>query len=225
MSGEANLKKEKDQAPVWRLNSWFPDLGAETHDQLKKFFLELLKFNKTINLISAKTEPVADAIHFSDSILSSRIVYKNINNSKGLYDIGSGNGFPGLVYSILYPDQKIILLDSDERKCEFLKHVARVLVLNNVTVKNIKIEHMGPNSIEQAICRGFAPLPRALLMLRKIIKIEGSIFHLKSEEWAIEVSQIPIQLCSLWRPSLVGDYCLPVGDKIKMCIVRTEKIS
>lgn len=214
---------KKDTSPNWRLKVWFPDLSPFVHDQLKKYFSELMRFNKTINLISNKSEAYADAIHFADSILACKAVHKNINKDVPLYDLGSGNGFPGLIYAILYPEQSVVLVDSDQRKCEFLKHTINAMELKNATVKNFKIERMALDSIEQAICRGFAPLPKALLTLRKIVKGGGTIYHLKSEEWAIEVSQIPIQLCSIWQPKLVADYLLPVGDKIKMYIVRTDK--
>ncbi len=212
-----------DQTANWRLKTWFTDLDEKFQGQLKTYFLELQKFNKVLNLISAKTIVHADAIHFADSVLASRIVRNKVNKNIYLYDLGSGNGFPGLVYGILYPDQKVILIDSDERKCEFLKHVADTLGLLNVVVQNKKIELLPVNTIEQAICRGFAPLPKALLTLRKIVKKGGIVFHLKSEEWALEVSQIPTQLCSMWQPALELEYKLPIGD-IKMFVVKTNKL-
>lgn len=212
-----------DQTVNWRTKAWFTDLDEKTLELLHKYFLEMLKFNKVVNLISPKTTTHADAVHFADSILASRIVSKKVNKNEYLYDLGSGNGFPGMVYSILYPDQKMILIDSDERKCEFLKHVADALSLKNVTVQNKKIDDLPPETIAQAICRGFAPLPKALLTLRKCVKRSGVVFHLKSEEWAIEVSQIPTQLCSIWQPALEGEYKLPIGD-VKMFVVKTSKI-
>lgn len=212
-----------DQAANWRVKTWFTDLDEKVQTHLHTYFLELQKFNKVLNLISAKTIIHADAIHFSDSILASKIVRNKVNKNAYLYDLGSGNGFPGLVYGILYPDQKVILIDSDERKCEFLKHVADTLGLLNVVVQNKKIEMLPVGTIEQAICRGFAPLPKALLTLRKIVKKGGFVFHLKSEEWALEVSQIPTQLCSMWQPTLEQEYKLPIGD-IKMFVVRTSKL-
>lgn len=220
MSNDPVLKK--DLPPNWRLKSWFPDFDESVHSKLKQYFLELLKFNKVINLVSSNSILHADAIHFSDSIFASIIVQKKVNKNNYLYDIGSGNGFPGLIYAILYPDQRVILLDSDQRKSEFLKHAVEVLGLSNVVVQNKKIEHCPPDSIEQAICRGFSPLPKGLLSLRKVVKKGGSVFHLKSTEWADEVSLIPIQLCSIWQPSLEAEYTLPIGG-IKMYIVRTTK--
>lgn len=219
----SQLTSNSDQTNNWRIKTWFADLDEKVQDQLKKYFLELQKFNKVVNLISAKTVIHADAIHFADSILSSQIVRKKINKNTYLYDLGSGNGFPGLVYGILYPDQKVILIDSDERKCEFLKHIADSLGLVNIIVQNKSIDTLPLGSIEQAICRGFAPLPKALLTLRKVVKKGGVVFHMKSEEWALEVSQIPSQLCSLWQPALEAEYRLPIGE-IKMFVVKTSKI-
>ncbi len=208
----------------WRLKSWFPDLGDSAHLLLKTYFIELMKYNKITNLISSKTISNCDAIHFADCIEASKIVHKNINENEYLYDIGSGNGFPGIVYSILYPDQKIILVEIDDRRCEFLKHAISVLKLANVSVVNKKIESYAQDSITQAICRGFSPLPKTLLTLRKIVRTGGVVFHLKSSEWSMEVSQIPIQLCSSWQPVLLGEYKLPIGD-IHLFLVKTDKIN
>lgn len=212
-----------DQSANWRIKTWFPDLDEKTHEHLYKYFTELQKFNKVVNLISPKTVVHADAVHFADSILASRAVSKKINKSVYLYDLGSGNGFPGLIYSILYPDQKMVLIDSDERKCEFVKHIADTLGLTSVVVQNKKIEILTSSTIEQAICRGFAPLPKALLTLRKAVKKGGIVYHMKSEEWAMEVSQIPTQLCSIWQPALEVEYKLPIGD-IKMFVVKSTKL-
>jgi 16S rRNA (guanine527-N7)-methyltransferase len=212
-----------EQSSNWRIKTWFPELDEKTQEQLHKYFNELQKFNKVVNLISPKTVVHADAVHFADSILAARIISKKVNKSVYLYDIGSGNGFPGLIYSILYPDQKIALIDSDERKCEFMKHIVDSLGLTNTVVQNKKVELIPSNTIEQAMCRGFAPLPKALLTLRKPVKKGGIVYHMKSEEWALEVSQIPTQLCSIWQPALESEYKLPIGD-IKMFVVKTTKL-
>lgn len=217
-----------DKAPVkeephWRVRSWFNTLDEKTLKGLETYFEELKKFNKVVNLISAKTMINADATHFADSILASKIVREKINKNEYLYDFGSGNGFPGLVYSILYPDQQVILVDSDQRKCEFLKHVATAANLTNVQVQNKQIEHLEKGLVEQVICRGFAAIPKMLLMFRKTMPSGAKIFHMKGEEWAIEISQIPTQLCSSWRPELAGDYVLPVSG-VKMFVVETVKI-
>lgn len=211
------------QEIFWRISQWFPMLPPLSITLLKIYHEELIKFNKNLNLVSPKTIPNADNVHFADSIYAAQIVREKVNQNDYLYDLGSGNGFPGLVYSMMYPNQKMVLVDSDERKCEFLKHVIAACKLHNVAVFNKKIETLGDNIINQAICRGYAPLPFALLTLRKICANGAKIYHLKSDEWSIEVSQIPTQLCSIWQPELVGQYRLPASDA-NMSVVCTEKI-
>ncbi len=210
------------QAP-WRIETWFSDLKPEVTVLLKTYFDELIKFNRTVNLISIKTLPVADLIHMSDSILACRMIFQAHPQLSEIYDIGSGNGFPGIVFAILYPQVTVKLLDSDQRKCEFLKHIASLLRLSNVSVLNQTFESLPDASIRVAICRGFASISKTILLARKPFVKGGAIYHLKGDSWSAEVGEIPTQLCSVWTPSLVGEYKLPVGS-VKFGIVKTEKI-
>lgn len=227
MTSPFKRKGEEESVPTnsWRLGEWFPDLTADQISQFKKYFDELIRFNQTINLVSPKTIPFADAIHFSDSIMACRLIRAEVPAGKTIYDIGSGNGFPGLVYAILYPDTKLILVDSDQRKVEFLKFTIGALKLTNVTTVRDAVEAIPDNTVEFAISRGFAAIPKAIYLTRKTLKKGGKYFHMKSEEWATEVAQIPTQLCSFWHPGLLGEYKLPVGQGIKFAVVKTDKIT
>ena len=219
-------KKSLGPAPseiFWRIDSWFPELDSTTLGKLKKLHDELLRFNKTINLISVKTIPAADVIHFADSILSCQFIH----GAKGpaeIFDLGSGNGFPGLVYAILFPKTVVRLVESDQRKAEYLKHAASSLQLKNVEVLVRTIEAMPERSIQFAMTRGLSNISRSLLMTRKSFKKGGILFHIKGEEWATEVADIPSQLCSFWLPGLVSEYKLPIGS-VKFAVVSTEKIA
>ena len=219
-----NDKPAETPAIYWRLEEWFPDLTKETIQQLKTYHDELIKFNRTVSLISAKTIAMADVIHFADSILACRIISKAHAKMDKIYDFGSGNGFPGLVYAILFPQTQVVLVDSDQRKCDFLKHVVSALKLSNATVLNQTIESLPEGSVRFAMARGFASISKAILVTRKIFPKGGIFFHLKSEEWGMEVSEIPTQLCSVWTPSLAGEYKLPLGP-VRFAIVQTEKIA
>ncbi|QDK47287.1 16S rRNA (guanine(527)-N(7))-methyltransferase RsmG [Bdellovibrio sp. ZAP7] len=208
----------------WRIDEWFPDLSPEVRSRLKAYHEELQKFNRTLSLISAKSVFVADALHFADSINASKAIIKSNPNMDKVYDFGSGNGFPGIVFGIMNPNIQVVLVDTDVKKCEFLGHAIQALKLKNVTVENKNIEALPADSVKWAICRGFGNISKAILMARKIVVKGGSVYHLKGEEWGIEVGEIPTQLCSIWSPSLVGEYKLPVGA-VKYGVVRTEKIS
>lgn len=206
----------------WRIDQWFPDLSPELRANLKKYHEELLKFNKTLSLVGVKTIPMADAIHFADSILASRLLQKDLKCDE-VYDFGSGNGFPGIILAMMMPKIKFHLVDSDARKGEFLKHMSNLLGLKNTNVLIRAVESLPAGSIRCAVSRDFAPLSKAMLMTRKQFPVGGLYYHLKGEEWATEIADIPTQLCSYWQPSLLGEYKLPVGE-VKFAVVKTEKI-
>jgi 16S rRNA (guanine527-N7)-methyltransferase len=102
----------------------------------------LLEWQKTINLVSPNTIDDAWDRHFEDSIQLSDFIDKSI---KKLVDIGSGAGFPGLVLAIMNPSIEISLVESDTRKCGFLRHVSRETKCENVTIYNKRIDDVLPN--------------------------------------------------------------------------------
>jgi 16S rRNA (guanine527-N7)-methyltransferase len=206
----------------WRIDQWFPDLSPALRASLKLYYTELLKFNKTVNLIGVKTLPHADAIHFADSILAQKLLANEIKATH-VYDFGSGNGFPGVIFAMMMPGVKFTLIDSDLRKSEFLKHIVSLLKLKNAEVLIQQVEKIPEGSVQCAISRGFAPIAKSLLMTRKTFAKGGIYYHLKGEEWASEVAEIPTQLCSFWEPSLLGGYKLPIGE-VKFSVVKSVKI-
>ncbi len=214
---------EDNSTYSWKIKEWFPELEDKVVSALKLYADILIKFNKTINLVGPKTIPFLDSLHFSDSIMAQRIILENSPNIDHIYDFGSGNGFPGLVFGILEKKMKVTLVDSDSRKIEFLKHVISNLQLNNVFTVNSTIENLPQNSVNFAVSRGLANISKSILVARKCFSKKGIYFHMKSEQWGLEVSEIPIQLCSIWEPALVKEYKLPVVP-VKFAIIATTKI-
>lgn len=206
----------------WRIRDWYPKLTEQAFHDLRMFHVELLRFNEKINLISVKTIVDADLHHFADSMIVSTILRPYIQGKK-VYDIGSGNGFPGLVMAILNRDTEFVLLDSDLKKLEFLKYMIASLKLTKVSTLWSRVEDLKEGEIDFAVSRAFAPLPRALMLTRKAFAKGGQYFFMKSQEWPIEVASIPPQLCAMWNTTFVQDYSLPAGD-ISLSILKAEKI-
>lgn len=206
------------------METWFPDLSPEIQKQFKIYNEELTKFNKTLSLVSPKTIPMADALHFADSVLASRVIAKANSRMTEIYDLSMGNGFPGLIFAILNPKVKVHVIDPDQRKCEFLKHIIAVTQIPNADVLNIKPDTLKEGSVQYVMTRGFASISKVILLLRKIVPKGGIVYHLKGEQWGMEVSEIPIQLCSSWTPGLVGEYRLPIGE-VKFSVIKTDKLA
>jgi 16S rRNA (guanine527-N7)-methyltransferase len=207
-----------------KLTGWFPDLSPEIVGQLVGYYDELIKFNKSVNLISAGTVKNAEVVHVADAVFACRMVEKAIggSNPDPIYDFGSGNGCPGVIYATLNPSRRVILVDRDERKMEFCKHVAASVGLKNLSVMVNGVEELPPGSVSLAISRGFAPFSKALLIVRKQIKKGGRFFHMKGDGWSSELAQTPSQVFSHWAPNLLGKYKLP-EVKTEMFVITTEK--
>lgn len=207
-----------------KLRAWFPELSDETHRMLDLYLEELLKFNKAINLISVASAPRVETVHFADSILAGKIIYPALHLDKEVFDFGSGNGFPGIVMAMMFPNFHFTLVERDSRKIEFLKHTVARAGLKNVATLVSSIEDLPEASCLNVVTRGFAALHRCMLLARKPMAKGGRLFHLKGDSFASELAGVPSQLFSHWNASLVGDYKLPETNSIET-IVLTEKIS
>lgn len=210
--------------PNWRLETWFSDIPKDQLAKLKLFFDETLRANKTQSLLSVKTLPFADAIFFADCVLGLRIIFADNPNIDVLYDFGSGAGFPGLVGALLFPQKKFILVDQDNSKSEYLTECVKKIGLDNVQVKLSTIEALPANSVKFAVARGVSNISKVILASRKCVIQGGVIYHMKAENWGMEVADIPSQLCSVWSPGLVSEYRLPIGE-VRFGIVKTDKIA
>lgn len=207
----------------WRIPTWFSDLSEPTLTLLSSFNTKLIQGNKVLGMIPSTTVASGDLIHFSDAISASRLIASH-NTVAEIFDFGSGGGLPGIVFAILFPKTRVKLVELDKRKAEFLSSVVTELKLPNVDVLNVNVADLSAGSVKFAMARGFAPITKSLLLTRNIFSNDGCFYHIKGDEWAREIAEIPSQLCSHWTPSLVGEYKLPMGSS-KFAIVVTQKTS
>jgi 16S rRNA (guanine527-N7)-methyltransferase len=98
----------------------------------------LLKWQKAINLVSPKTIPESWHRHFLDSMQIAQF----LPQAGVLADIGSGAGFPGLVLAMMMPELNVHMIESDERKGQFMRTVSRETELKNVTIHTRRVEDM-----------------------------------------------------------------------------------
>ena len=211
------------QVPQWRLRKWFSGLDEDILAQLRIFHLELLRFNKSMNLVSRKSEQSADLMHFADCIIAAKHIFET-TDAKRIFDIGSGNGLPGLILAALDPAREIVCIDSNAKKTEAIRHMAQKMKLSNVVVGQARFEDMKEGIIDCAVSRGFASIAKTLLIARKPMAADGVYFHMKGTNWVREVAEIPSQICPFWSPKLVADYYLPEeGHRLSLIVTNRLK--
>ena len=113
-----------------------------TEEQLNQFYKYmnlLLEWNEKINL-TAITDPNEVILkHFIDSLTLNKYIKENST----LADVGTGAGFPGIPLKILRPDLKITLVDSLNKRINFLNEVINKLNLVNIETVHSRIEDFG----------------------------------------------------------------------------------
>lgn len=113
------------------------DVSDDVFACIEAYHALLLKWNKAINIVSPKTLGEAWHRHFIDSAQVAKFIPEGV---KVYADLGCGGGFPGLVVAMMCPDLVVHLVESDERKGQFMRTVIRETGLTNVSVHTKRIE-------------------------------------------------------------------------------------
>lgn len=117
-------------------------------EQRLQTYQDLLeKWQPKINLISNNTLANARERHFEDSMQIADLLPAG---QKTLFDFGSGAGFPGMVLGIMRDDLDVHLVESDQKKCTFLKTVSRETE-TPVQIHNMRIEDVSRETIPDII--------------------------------------------------------------------------
>lgn len=109
-------------------------------EQLEIYCEYLLEYNKHTNLTAIKTKEEVYLKHFYDSLTLCKVI--DLTKEESLLDIGSGAGFPGMVLKIFFPNLKVYLVDSNNKKTKFLEELKIKLNVNNLEVINNRIEKL-----------------------------------------------------------------------------------
>lgn len=154
------------------------DLKQNQIDLFLKYYNFLIEENRKYNL-TAITEPMEVMVkHFIDSIIAEKFIKKN---SK-VIDIGSGAGFPGVPLKILRPDLKITLLDSLNKRINFLNQLIDILKLKDIEAVHARAEDFVKCCREKydvALSRAVAQVPTLAEYLIPYVKINGTIIMYK----------------------------------------------
>lgn len=110
-------------------------------DQLKEYKDILLEVNKSMNLTAITEDREFIIKHFFDSFTLTRVYdFKRVDS---ILDIGTGAGLPGMVLKILYPQISFVLVDSLNKRIEFLKDVVESLHLEKIKCIHGRAEKLG----------------------------------------------------------------------------------
>ena len=135
------------------------ELTEQQLEQLNTYYELLIEYNKVMNLTGITEKQEVYLKHFYDSLTIEKVI--ELEKEETLCDIGTGAGFPGLVLKIVFPNLKVTLVDSLNKRIEFLKTVIEKLKLTNIEAIHARIEEYGKTTRENydiVTSRAVAPL-------------------------------------------------------------------
>lgn len=138
-------------------------VSRETVDRLELYADLLKRWQKAVNLVAPSTLNEVWHRHFADSAQLAALIPDTVSRHA---DLGSGGGFPGLVLAIMLAERRKLitfLIESDQRKCAFLREVARQAgIAVEIVTKRIEIPETRAmvGAVDVVTARALAPLDR-----------------------------------------------------------------
>lgn len=200
------------------------EFSEEQYNQFYKYMNLLIEWNKKINL-TAIVEPKEIILkHFVDSLT----IAKYIEVNKIVADVGTGAGFPGIPLKIYRKDLKITLIDSLNKRLNFLNEVISELELEEIITVHGRAEELGQNKeyrekFDIVTSRAVANLSTLSEYLIPFIRKDGKCIYMKTLEVDEELEKAKKAINTLGGKIInIDKFYLPESE-IGRSIVIIEK--
>ena len=204
------------------------ELTDQQKDQFQRYFQLLVEWNEKINLTAITAEDEVYLKHFYDSLAP--ILQGHLKNEPlALLDIGAGAGFPSLPMKILFPQLEVTIIDSLNKRIQFLHLLAEVLGLKGVHFYHGRAEDFAQDKhfraqFDLVTARAIARMQVLSELTIPFLKVGGRLIALKASSAEDELKQAKNALNLLFAKVLENvHYQLPNGDPRTLTIVEKKK--
>lgn len=148
------------------------------------YYQDLVSYNDKVNLTAITEKHDVFTKHFFDSVLSVDVIPENAT----LVDVGTGAGFPGLPLKIVRPDINLTMVDSLNKRVNFLNQICNKLEIksNNIHSRAEDFAMKNRERFDIAVARAVAKLNTLLEYLLPLVKVGGLVIAYKGSNIAEE---------------------------------------
>ena len=206
-----------------KCSTWNIVLSGAQLDLLDRYAEILVDYNQKVNLTAITSPEGIEDRHFADSLLFAA----QPEVSGRLVDVGTGAGFPGLPLRGLEPSIRLTLLDSLNKRIQFLETVCRELDLPDVACVHARAEEFAAEhreTFDLAVSRAVAALPVLCELCLPLVKPGGKFLAMKSVESDAELAASQHAIAILGGAvEAVRDYAIP-GTDVRHRLIVVEKV-
>jgi len=161
--------------------------------RLLDFLTQMQRWNKTYNLTALRDPEQMLIQHVFDSLSVVAPFTQALATvaQPVIVDVGSGGGVPGIVLAVARPDWQICCVDAVEKKTAFIRQMAGVLGLPNLSVRHARIETLIPLEGNLIVSRAFASLVDFVTLAGRHATIDGSLVAMKGRNPQDEIRALP----------------------------------
>lgn len=201
-------------------------INKQQAEKLFNYYNLLIDYNSHTNLTKITEFEEVIVKHFIDSCVLSKFIEQNAS----ICDIGAGAGFPSIPLKIIRPDIKMILIDSLNKRINFLNLIIDKLNLDNITAIHTRVQEFAQNNREKfdyTTARAVAPLNILLEYCIPITKINGKLLAMKSLKTNEEINNshnaLKLLNCKILN---IENYSIQqFSEKYERTIIEIQKLS
>lgn len=207
------------------LSSWNHDISQEQIEKLDKFYEMLIEKNKVMNLTAITDFDDVLKKHFVDSL---SICFCLPELVLSVCDLGTGAGFPGIPLAIYYPDIHFTLIDSLNKRINFLSEVVDELGLTNVSLVHSRAEEAGRNKLyrenfDLVVSRAVANISVLSEYCLPLVSVGGNFISYKSGSVDEEILESGKAIEKLGgKISSIEKFLLPKTDITRSFIIISK---
>lgn len=190
---------------------------------LNRYYEMLVDTNKVMNLTTITEYSEVVIKHFADSAAIGCIT--DMNGNIDVIDVGTGAGFPGIVLKIVYPQLSVVLLDSLNKRVNFLKNVITELGLTDISAIHGRAEDIARNKdyrekFDLCVSRAVANMSSLSEYCLPFVKVGGRFIPYKADGCDEEVKTaskaVNILGGKIWK---IESYVIPDTDICRKFVV------
>ena len=205
---------------IEELNKLGITITEEQLNKLNSFYKLLIEWNEKINLTRITEENEVYLKHFYDSLTIKKVI--DLNDVETLCDVGTGAGFPGIVLKIIYPHLKITLVDSLQKRVNYLNSIIKELELDNIKAIHSRGEDF-KEKFDVVTARAVANIEKLVTYTMHLVHKDGQLVAMKGN---IEEELTPVvqqKLSKKYQIVKIEKFLLPIEESHRSLVVLKNK--